>query len=177
MVKLRGATVNVAVGSVVNLKSDYRDTPHPRGVNAIVFEAIHGNVSVMTEFGIIAYNAPSGMKVFEIPSDRYVVLDKDSVLTSKLESIRESILNGTFDRANQPMVTRDCSLPTVALTTRALASRSSAIAPPKSAPLASAPKQRLDAPAAASAMATVGTSTTNFVYSTLFGQYQKVKNC
>ena len=81
------------------------DTPHPRGVNAIAFEAIHGNVSVMTEFGIIAHNAPSGMKVFEIPRDRCVVLDKDSVLTSKLESIRESILNGTFDRANQPTVT------------------------------------------------------------------------
>ena len=81
------------------------DTPHPRGVNAIVFEAIHGNVSVMTEFGIIAYNAPSGMKVFEIPSDRYVVLDKDAPLTSKLESIQESILGGSFDAEKHELIT------------------------------------------------------------------------
>jgi hypothetical protein len=96
----------VAVGSVVTVKTDYRDISHPRGVPGIVFDVCKSNaggIQVATEHGIIVPGKKS--KKYFIPDDRYVVNSDDTTINPKLDVIRRSIMDGTFDAENQSRVT------------------------------------------------------------------------
>ena len=106
MKELHAESMDVEIGSAVNLKMDYRDVTHPRGVNGIVFGVSKKNptsIHVVTIAGIITHGAEK--KLYYIPSDRYKILAPDCVLPHKLEILRASVHNGDFDPSSQPRTT------------------------------------------------------------------------
>ena len=106
MSRHRDALADVSVGTLVNLKMDYRDITHPRGVNAVVFSVSPhdtGSVAVVTTAGVIAHGPQK--KLFYVPSDRYKVLHEDSVVSPKLVAIQSALLDGTFRVGDHPHVT------------------------------------------------------------------------
>jgi hypothetical protein len=95
----------VGPGAIVHVGNDRRDIPDARSSIGVVFDMKEaGGVRVCTEYGVLV----TGQKRsdFWIPSDRYRVVaginheGSIAVHGLGLDSIREAVLNGTFDVAN-----------------------------------------------------------------------------
>ena len=107
MKKMQLSSSTAKVGDIVSLKMDYRDVTHPRGVYGIVFD-VHkggaGGVKVVTQYGVIV--SGKSKKPFWVPSDRYLILDQDVVLSSeKLQTIKAYVSAGTFLNTDYPKTT------------------------------------------------------------------------
>jgi hypothetical protein len=91
-----------ALGAVVCLQMDHRDVSHPRGVLGVVFEISTsgaGGCRIVTEHGIISTGRTSS-SVYYVPSDRYLVMASDAILSTKLAEIQTSVLNQSFNADN-----------------------------------------------------------------------------
>ncbi len=95
-----------APGAVVTLKVDYRTHSHARGLICIVFGVKPtGGIKVCSEHGIITHS--SGPGVYWVPVDKYVVRAKadDFIpLPEALYTVRNIVLDGTFNEAKDPTV-------------------------------------------------------------------------
>ena len=97
---------DVGVGTVVNLKMDYRDVSHARGVNGVVCRVSPndpGSVALMTCFGIIAFGVQK--KLYFVPSDCYRVLPDEVLVNTRLEQIQVSLLDKSFHASEHKKVT------------------------------------------------------------------------
>ena len=91
------------VGDVVSIAIDKRDIPGAHGILAIYFQRAKegGGILAATTMGIIA----TANKPFWIPLERYGVLVESAPLLDEMRMLRVSILQGTYDHLNQPLVT------------------------------------------------------------------------
>ena len=91
------------VGDIVRIGIDKRDIPGAHGIQAICFQRAEegGGILAATTMGIIA----TSKKPFWIPLERYGVLVDTAPLSTEMRMLRVSILQGTYEHLNQPMVT------------------------------------------------------------------------
>ena len=107
MIRNRGKDIsNVGIGAVVTISLNKRDvSPPTAGVRAVVFNTKEetGGIQVCSEGGIRCQNG----KLFWIPCDRYRVTssaDQSAVLTDGLTTIRNEILQHTFNVATKKKI-------------------------------------------------------------------------
>jgi hypothetical protein len=70
----------------------------------VVFDVYDGgavSAQVVTRFGVITFG-PASKRKYYIPSDRYLVLDKDVVVHSELRALQKNILDSKFFSQQAP---------------------------------------------------------------------------
>lgn len=94
----------VAIGAVVKICNDKRDTKNPRSTIGVVVEmGAAGGIIVMTEHGLLV--SGRSRTPYWVPSDNYeVVASADDEhaglgITPELETIRATILDGEFEKS------------------------------------------------------------------------------
>ena len=102
--------LDVHVGNVVVLKTDYRDITSPKGLMGIVFQLAgpdSSSIAVVTVAGVITFG--TNKKLLYVPAEKYKVWKDPVVMVPELEKIRASVLDKTFDVDAQPRVTPMCA--------------------------------------------------------------------
>ena len=91
------------VGDIVNIGIDKQDIPGAHGIQAICFQRAEegGGILAATTMGIIA----TAKKPFWVSLERYGVLVNLASLSTEMKMLCVTILQGTYNHLNQPLVT------------------------------------------------------------------------